>query len=104
NDVKPMDASLIIDGAIELTNEQKAEFKEIEARTDISVNVIDTSQAMQRAIKILKAGRLLESNSRHNTTLLLASFFNSQGHDEETAVEAIMDVLLNTPREYFSKG
>ncbi|MBS4193484.1 TOTE conflict system archaeo-eukaryotic primase domain-containing protein [Lederbergia citri] len=104
NEVKPLPAALIKDGAVELTDEQEAEFREIEARTDTTITAVDASDALQRSAEILKAGRLVASNTRHSTTVKLAIFFNSQGFEQDEAVEAIMDVLLNTPREYFSKG
>nr|WP_144922358.1 hypothetical protein [Paenibacillus bovis] len=104
NDVKPIPSALIKDGAIELTDEQEAEFREIEARTDTSVTAVDTSDALKKSAEILKEGRLIASNTRHSTTVKLAIFFHSQGFEREEAIEAIMEVLLNTPREYFSKG
>lgn len=104
NEVQPLPAALIKDGAIELTDEQEAEFREIEARTDTTITVVDASDALQKSAEILKAGRLIASNTRHSTTVKLAIFFYSQGFEREEAVEAIMEILLNTPREYFSKG
>ena len=102
--VEPMPAELIEDGAIVLTDEQEAEFREIVERTDTTVNIVDTSKALRKAAEILGVGRLTASNTRHSATLTLASFFNSQGIDREDAINSIMEVLHNTPREYFSKG
>lgn len=104
NEVKPMDADVILDTVIELTDEQQAEFAEIERSTDTTVNIVDTDKALRKAVLILDAGRLLASNTRHTTTLTLASFYNSQGLEREEAIEAIMAILHNTPPEYFSKG
>lgn len=104
NDVEPMDSALILDALIELTDEQEAEFERVVRETDTSVNVVNTSDAYAKAMKILDAGQLLESGTRHTTTVLLASFFNSQGFEREEAVEAILDVLYNTPPDYFSAG
>lgn len=101
--VEPMDAALIVDGAIELTQEQEAEFREIVKRTDVSKTTVTATQSMRKAARILKAGRLTASGTRNDTTHLLAKFFYSQGVDEADAIEQIMDVLLNTPREYFDK-
>lgn len=103
-DVEPMEVDLILDAIIELTPEQKEEFAEIERRTDTTITAVDASKALQKAARILEAGRLVESGTRHTTTLSLASFFNSQGLEREDAIEAIMTILHNTPREYFSKG
>lgn len=104
NDVQPMNADVIIDGAIELSVEQAAEFAEIERRTDTTITLVDATKALQKAARIIEDGRLTTSNTRHATTLTLASFFNSQGLDKEDAISAIMAILHNTPREYFSKG
>lgn len=102
--VEPMDANIILDAVIELTDEQAEEFAEIVRSTDTSITIVDTSKALQKARKILDAGRLTASGTRHNTTFTLACFFNSQGFERDEAIEAIMEILLNTPREYFSEG
>lgn len=104
DEVEPMDADIILDAVIELTEEQEAEFAEIEASTDTTVNIVDVEKAMSKAVLILDAGRLLASNTRHTTTLTLASFYNSQGLERDEAIDAIMTILHNTPREYFSEG
>lgn len=103
-DVEPMDANIVLDAIIELTDEQQAEFDEIVSKTDTSITIVDTSKALRKAARILEAGRLTESGTRHNTTFTLACFFNSQGFEPDEAVDAIMEILLNTPRDYFSKG
>jgi len=103
-DIQPMDAGIITDSDFDLTEEQTREFEAVAAETDIMVNVSDHSAALQKARRILEAGRLTESNTRHSTTFTLACFYNSQGFEKEEAVEAIMEILLATPREYFSKG
>ncbi len=102
--VEPMDTTAITDLDFGLTEEQTQEFEAVAAETNILVNVLDQSAALQKARRILEAGRLTESNTRHNTTFTLACFFNSQGFERAEAVEAIMEILLATPREYFSKG
>ncbi|WAA13395.1 TOTE conflict system archaeo-eukaryotic primase domain-containing protein [Fervidibacillus halotolerans] len=102
--VEPMDANIVLDAIIELTEEQQAEFDEIVRNTDTSITIVDTSKALRKAARILEAGRLTESGTRHNTTFTLACFFNSQGFEQDEAVEAIMEILRNTPRDYFSKG
>lgn len=102
--VEPMDHSLILDALIDLTVEQEAEFKEIKERTNVNVTVVSESQAFEKVTEILTAGQLLRSNTRHETTVLLAAFCNSQGYDQDDAVGIIMETLWNTPREYFSKN
>ncbi len=89
---------------IDLTQEQAQEFNEIVEKTDITVNVADREAGLKRAVKVLEAGQLLESNTRHKVTFDLARFCNEQGIDEGEAIEMIMGVLLNTPRDYFSEG
>ncbi|MET3507646.1 TOTE conflict system archaeo-eukaryotic primase domain-containing protein [Halalkalibacter oceani] len=103
-DIEPMDATIISEQYFGLTDEQAQEFEAVALETNLSVNAFDQSKALQKAARILEVGRLTESNTRHNTTFILACFFNSQGFEREEAVEAIMEILLNTPREYFSKG
>lgn len=104
SDVEPMDHSLILDALIDLTPEQEAEFKEVVERTDVDVTVVSQSQAFAKVTRILNAGQLLRSNTRHETTVLLAAFCNSQGYEQDDAIELILEVLHNTPAEYFSKG
>jgi hypothetical protein len=103
-DVQPMDSTIITDADLGLTHEQASEFETVAAETNIMANVIDVSAALQKARRILEAGRLTESNSRHSTTLTLACFYNSQGFEPEEAVAAIMEILYATPPQYFSKG
>lgn len=102
--IEPMPAEVITDSNIDLTEEQKTEFERVAASTDISVNAIDLSGALHNASRIIETGRLIASGTRHKTTYTLACFGNSQGWEREEAVDVIMDVLLNTPREYFSEG
>ncbi|WHY93749.1 hypothetical protein QNK12_09930 [Neobacillus cucumis] len=101
--VEPMDASIITDADFGLTDEQASEFEAVAAETNIKVNIVDQSAALQKARRILEAGRLTESNTRHNTTFTLACFYNSQGFEPEEAIAAIMEILHATPRKYFSK-
>lgn len=103
-DIEPMPAEVITDQNIDLTEEQKEEFERVAASTDITVNAIDMSQALRNAAKIIETGRLTASGTRHKTTFTLALFGNTHGWEREETVEVIMDVLLNTPREYFSEG
>jgi len=103
DDLEPMDHSLILDALIDLTPEQEAEFKEIAERTDVNITAVLESDAFAKVSEILTAGQLLRSNTRHETTVLLAAFCNSQGYDQADAIGIIMETLWNTPREYFSE-
>jgi hypothetical protein len=102
-EVQPMYSSIITDADFGLTGEQASEFEAVAAETNIKVNIVDQSAALQKARRILEAGRLTESNSRHDTTFKLACFYNSQGFEPDEAIAAIMEILHATPRQYFSK-
>lgn len=101
--VEPMNAEVITDTDFGLTDEQVEEFERVAASTDITVNAVDLSGALQNAAEIIETGRLIASGTRHKTTYTLACFGNTQGWEEDETVSVIMDVLLATPREYFSK-
>ncbi|CAM5433277.1 hypothetical protein SAFG77S_08042 [Streptomyces afghaniensis] len=99
-----MDTTVITELDFGLTVEQTQEFEAVAAETNLKINVLDQSAALQKARRIIEAGRLVESGTRHNTTFTLACFFNSQGFEREDAITSIMKILYATPREYFSKG
>lgn len=101
-DIKPMPAEIISEKDFELTDDQAAEFEEIIRTVDPNITIVNASDSLKRAKRILEAGRLTESNTRHTTTVILASFFNSQGWEKQDAIDAIMNILHNTPREYFN--
>lgn len=103
-EVEPMPAEVIYDALIHLTAEQEQEIEEIKRRTDVDVTALDVSQVLRKAADIIEAGRLTMSNTRHNTTFTLAVFFKSQGLEPRDAIDEIMRILTNTPREYFSAG
>ncbi|ASN06848.1 TOTE conflict system archaeo-eukaryotic primase domain-containing protein [Virgibacillus necropolis] len=102
--VEPMPAETITDTDFGLTDEQITEFETIVASTDITVNAVDLSKALQNAGRIIETGRLTASGTRHKTTFTLACFGNTQGWEEDETVGVIMDIMLATPREYFSEG
>lgn len=102
--ITPMDSAEIMEIDFGITTEQADEFERVAQETDISANVLDQSAALQKARQILQEGRLIASGTRHNITFTLACFFNSQGFEKEEAIATIMDVLISTPRAYFSKG
>lgn len=103
-EIEPMPAEVIYDALIHLTAEQEQEIAEIKRRTDVTVTALDTSEVLHKAARIIEAGRLTMSGTRHNTTLTLAVFFKSQGLEPHDAIDEIMRVLTNTPREYFNPG
>lgn len=102
--IEPMDSEEIMSVDFEITNEQAEEFERVVQETDISANTHTVSEALRKVGRILDAGRLTESNTRHATTYTIAVFGNMQGWEREETVGAIMDVLHNTPSTYFSKG
>ncbi|MFL7944506.1 TOTE conflict system archaeo-eukaryotic primase domain-containing protein [Priestia megaterium] len=101
-DIKPMTPDVISEFALDLTVDQGAEFGEVAVATDITVNSADFSLGLQKAARILEAGKLTDSNTRHESTFTLARFFYSQGFDQGEAVEAIMRLLQATPKAFFS--
>lgn len=50
--------------------------------------------------QVLKAGTLIESNSRHNVILGVASLFNTQGRSIEEALKVTWDIINRTFTEY----
>lgn len=104
NEVEPMDHAIILDALIEITPEQLAEFDQVRERTNVDITVVTESQAFSKVTDILKAGRLLGSNTRHETTVLLAAFCNTQGYEQDDAIDLILGVLHATPADYFSEG
>lgn len=52
------------------------------------------------AKEIITLNRLKYPNSRHNTTLLLATFFRSQGYEADETTGFINSILLNTYENY----
>lgn len=104
DNVEPMDHTLILDALIDLTVEQQEEFERVVEHTNVDVNVVNHEKAIEKVIDILNVGKLIYSNTRHDTTVLLATFCNTQGYEQDEAVELIMGVLHNTPTEYFSEG
>lgn len=103
-DIEPMDSSEIMEIDFGLTTEQADEFERVVQETDITANVESLSESLHKARKIIEEGRLTASGTRHKTTYILALFGNMHGWEREETVAVIMDVLLNTPRGYFSKG
>ncbi|MCE7792635.1 hypothetical protein K8O68_09430 [Salipaludibacillus sp. CUR1] len=100
--IKPIEPAVITDQYFDISDEQAEEFNSVVEETDITVNKADFEKGFSNAIKILDAGQLLSSNSRHNATFNLARFFLSQGYEEDEAETKILTVLHNTPRDYFS--
>lgn len=103
NDVEPMDHTVIMDSFIELTQEQTEDYEAVVRATDTTVNVVTEEKAFGKVKEILDEGKLLHSGSRHDITVLLASFCNMQGCEREKAKMMILDIMDATPTEFFSK-
>lgn len=103
-DIEPMDAEVITEIDFGLTMEQAEEFERVVRSTDIEANVQSTSDALQSANHLIETNRLLASNTRHKATYQVACFGNMHGWKREDTVELILDILHNTPREFFSEG
>ncbi|MGG3587166.1 hypothetical protein ABEU81_32435 [Priestia megaterium] len=101
-DIEPMTPEVISEFTLDLTVSQGVEFAEVAAATDITVNTVDSPSGLQKAVRVLEAGKLTDSHTRHESTFTLARFFYSQGFDKGEAVEAIMRVLEATPKAFFS--
>ncbi|KRF50530.1 hypothetical protein ASG98_27185 [Bacillus sp. Soil531] len=102
-DIEPIKPEVISEFAMGLTVSQDAEFAEVAVATDITVNTVDSSSGLQKAFRILEAGKLTDSHTRHESTFTLARFFYSQGFEQGDTVEAIMRILQATPKAYFSE-
>src|SRR5690625_1487650 len=102
--IEPMNSSEIMEVDFGITAEQAEEFERVVDETDITANVLDKSEALYNARKILEQGRLTATGTRHKTTFTIACFGNMHGWEREETVDIIMDILLATPRMYFSKG
>ena len=103
NDVEPMDHMIVLDSVIELTEEQIESFDAVVRATDTTVNVVTHEKAFGKVRDIMTAGQLLHSGSRHDTTVLLASFCNTQGYERDEAKAIILDIMYATPPEFFNK-
>lgn len=103
NEVEPMDHTIILDALVELTQKQTEDFDAVVRATDTTVNVVTQEKAFGKVRDILTAGQLLHSSSRHDTTVLLASFCNTQGYERDEAKAIILDILYATPSEFFNK-
>lgn len=81
---------------------QRKMLDHVTSATDMAGKTVE--ECYSYAEEILTLGQLKYPNTRHNTTLLLARYFNSKGTDRKTALNMIESVILSTPSEYFNKG
>lgn len=108
--IRPMDANefLLLNESVEVVEvveEEKAEqFVEVAEDIDMTVSIYDADEMTHRVADVLNARSLPYPQSRHHYTYMIALFANTQGIDRDDATDMIMDVLYNTPSEYFSEG
>lgn len=81
---------------------QRKMLDQVVSATDMAGKTIDECYAY--AEEVLTLGQLKYPHTRHNTTLLLARYFNSKGTDKQLAMDMIENVIVSTPSEYFNKG
>ena len=68
------------------------EFEQVVA----NVNLDLTIDYQARIIQMLEQNSLLYPSSRHNSTILLATFFKEQGYEQNEAQELVYSLLSNT--------
>ncbi|MCD4839747.1 hypothetical protein LRS37_12895 [Neobacillus sedimentimangrovi] len=87
----------------QLDTRQKKILEHVASATDMEGKTAE--ECYQYAQEILELQQLKFPNTRHNTTLLLARYFNSLGNvEKEVAISTIQSIIENTPEDYFSKG
>lgn len=78
--------------ALILDTDVAEEFEQVVA----NVNLDLTIDYEARIIQMLEQNSLLYSSSRHNSTILLATFFKEQGYEQNEAQELVYSLLENT--------
>lgn len=68
------------------------EFEQVVA----NVNLDLTIDYQSRIVEMLNSNSLLYPSSRHNSTLLLGTFFKEQGYEQEDAESFVYELLRNT--------
>lgn len=84
-----------------ITTLSKAQATEYESIfSELNVNGKTAKDLENEAKEIITINRLKYASSRHKTTLLLATFFRSQGYEADEATGFINSILLNTYDNY----
>ena len=84
-----------------ITTLSKAQATEYESIfSELNVNGKTAKDLENEAKEIITINRLKYPSSRHKTTLLLATFFKSQGYEADEATGFINSILLNTYENY----
>lgn len=84
-----------------ITTLSKAQATEYESIfSELNVNGKTAKDLENEAKEIITLNRLKYPSSRHKTTLLLATFFKSQGYEQDETTGFINSILLNTYENY----
>ena len=75
-----------------LDTEIAEEFEQVAAKVNLDLTI----DYQARIIQMLESNSLLYPSSRHNSTLLLGTFFMEQGYEQEEAQELVYSLMLNT--------
>ena len=81
-----------------LSRTQAIEYESI--FSELNVNGKTAKDLENEAKEIITLNRLKYPSSRHKTTLLLATFFRSQGYEADETIGFINNILLNTYENY----
>ena len=81
-----------------LSRTQAIEYESI--FSELNVNGKTAKDLENEAKEIITLNRLKYPSSRHKTTLLLATFFRSQGYEQYETIGFINSILLNTYENY----
>lgn len=89
------------DTSKKVTTLSKAQATEYESIfSELNVNGKTAKDLENEAKEIITLNRLKYASSRHKTTLLLATFFKSQGYEQDETTGFINNILLNTYDNY----
>lgn len=81
-----------------LSRTQAIEYESI--FSELNVNGKTAKDLENEAKELITLNRLKYASSRHKSTLLLATFFKSQGYEQDETIGFINDILLNTYENY----
>lgn len=106
-DIQPIDFSSIEELFEDLEDFYPEKREEIsisqESKEETSSNMnVNFSEVVQIDYikRVLEAGTLIESNSRHNTVLGIASLWNTEGRKQEDGLKVIWNIIQNTRDKY----
>lgn len=83
-----------------LSVSQREQLDEIVTSSDLTGRTI--KESYEYAEELLQLQQLKHKGSRHNSVLLLARYFNTNGQDKDLAIDMITSVIESTPPEFFN--